>query len=81
MLQRECHSDSQLKPWWVDRSVVACVARTLMPSLDDCVSGGNTFLTMEKIEIRHNQVYRLARRQTRALKLKTLLRRLLQRRH
>src|SRR5438552_11927096 len=40
MLQRESHSDSQLKPWWVDRSVVACVARTLMPSLDDCVSGG-----------------------------------------
>jgi len=38
-------------------------------------------VTMEKIEIRHNQVYRLARRHARDLKLKTLLRRLLQRLH
>ena|SRR5215469_7702677 len=48
---------------------------------DRALSGRQRIITMRKIEIQHNQVYRLARRQRRLQKLAALLRRVLHKLH
>lgn len=58
------------------------VARELLGlKVDGYETGGSRIVSMEKIEMRRNQVYRLARPQHRVIKLPALLRRLLHIRH